>query len=335
MEPRPRELTFTGERVIPGQVEPDLYAEHLARYCCALPLARRRRVLDAGCGAGYGALLLREGGASLVVGVDNALEAIAYAREHYRVTGLHFLTGDCAALPFGTEQFDLVVAFEVIEHISDPVAFLHEVRRVLRRDGTLFLSTPNRRFSQEEREVPNPYHLKEYDEKEFQALLEAVFASVTLLGQSRLQGFLFHAPGAGPNVRLLPPADPDQSQPWPLESAQFFLAVCRPLPTADLPTPALFATTASDIVATLKEALQAERANLGEIIAERERHIALLEAERGRLEGELLRATAHIEDLGRRIQELQSLLEQPLLIRLIRRVVGRRRAPEGRAASGS
>ena len=45
---------FTGERVIPGQVDVDLLNEHLARYAFAARLARGKRVLDAGCGAGYG-----------------------------------------------------------------------------------------------------------------------------------------------------------------------------------------------------------------------------------------------------------------------------------------
>jgi len=44
---------FTGERVIPGQVDADLLNEHLARYAFAARLSRRKQVLDAGCGAGY------------------------------------------------------------------------------------------------------------------------------------------------------------------------------------------------------------------------------------------------------------------------------------------
>jgi predicted O-methyltransferase YrrM len=45
---------FTGERLIPGQVDVDLLNEHMARYTFAVRLARGKRVLDAGCGAGYG-----------------------------------------------------------------------------------------------------------------------------------------------------------------------------------------------------------------------------------------------------------------------------------------
>ena len=54
---------FTGERVIPGQVDVDLLNEHLARYAFAARLARGKRVLDAGCGAGYGSAELARIGA--------------------------------------------------------------------------------------------------------------------------------------------------------------------------------------------------------------------------------------------------------------------------------
>ena len=62
---------FTGERVIPGQVDVDLLNEHLARYSFAARLARGKRVLDAGCGAGYGSAELARSAES-VVGVDVA-----------------------------------------------------------------------------------------------------------------------------------------------------------------------------------------------------------------------------------------------------------------------
>ena len=45
---------FTGERLIPGQVDVDLFNEHMARYTFAVRFAGGKRVLDAGCGAGYG-----------------------------------------------------------------------------------------------------------------------------------------------------------------------------------------------------------------------------------------------------------------------------------------
>src|ERR1017187_10744179 len=62
-------VEFTGERVIPGQVDAGLLNERLARSAFAARLARGKRVLDAACGAGYGAAELAESALS-VVGAD-------------------------------------------------------------------------------------------------------------------------------------------------------------------------------------------------------------------------------------------------------------------------
>jgi len=73
---------FTGERLIPGQVDVDLLNEHLARYAFAARLAHGKRTLDAGCGAGYGSAELA-GHADSVTGADVASEAVDFARAHY------------------------------------------------------------------------------------------------------------------------------------------------------------------------------------------------------------------------------------------------------------
>src|ERR1700722_5875027 len=91
-------VEFTGERVIPGEVDADLLNEHLARYAFAARLSRRKRVLDAGCGAGYGSAELARTAAS-VLGIDCSAEAIAYARAQYPVPNLRFEEGDCLSLP--------------------------------------------------------------------------------------------------------------------------------------------------------------------------------------------------------------------------------------------
>src|SRR5215468_4689112 len=109
---------FTGERVIPGQVDIDLLNEHMARYTFAARLARGKRVLDAGCGAGYGSAELARWAQS-VAGVDLSSEAVDFARENYPLPNVRFEQGSCTALPYAAESFDLVVAFEVIEHLED------------------------------------------------------------------------------------------------------------------------------------------------------------------------------------------------------------------------
>src|ERR1700744_6070265 len=148
-----RSAEFTGERVVPGHVDIDLLNEHMARYAFAARLAQGKRALDAGCGAGYGSAELARAAAS-VVGIDCAADAIEYARENYPLRNLTFEQASCSALPYGDAAFDLVVAFEVIEHLHDWRDFLLEARRVLTANGQVIVSTPNKLYYGETRGAP-------------------------------------------------------------------------------------------------------------------------------------------------------------------------------------
>src|SRR5713101_5415565 len=131
---RGRLAEFTGERVIPGQVDTDLLNEHLARYAFAARLSRQKHALDAGCGSGYGSAELAKT-ADAVLGIDSSAEAIAFARAEYPAPNLRFEKADCAALPVADGSIDLVVAFEVIEHLENWRVFVREARRALAPAG--------------------------------------------------------------------------------------------------------------------------------------------------------------------------------------------------------
>src|SRR6266404_1534073 len=91
---------FTGERLIPGQVDVDLLNEHMARYTFAVRLARGKRVLDAGCGAGYGSAELANVAAQ-VTGIDVAADAVEFARANYVADNLGFEQASVTELPYG------------------------------------------------------------------------------------------------------------------------------------------------------------------------------------------------------------------------------------------
>jgi len=132
-----------------------------------------------GCGFGYGCALLA-GHASAVTGVDRFGEGLAYARSRYGGRAA-FLRSDALALPFAAARFDLVVCFEVLEHVADAPGLVREVRRVLAQGGLALVSTPVRGASGG---VGDPTHLREYAPDEFRAVLEeGGFGGVALLGQ--------------------------------------------------------------------------------------------------------------------------------------------------------
>ena len=99
------------------------------------------RVLDLGCGAGRFVAALREAGAD-PVGVELAEAALARARRAAPGADLRLVEAD-GSLPLGHAEVDLVWCSEVLEHVADTVAFLTEVRRVLRPGGRLLLTVPD------------------------------------------------------------------------------------------------------------------------------------------------------------------------------------------------
>ena len=189
-------IEFTGERVIPGQVESDLWSEHLARYAFARRFATGKNVLDAGCGTGYGSAELANDARS-VTGIDLSFEAANYAAANYRLLpNLRFATASCEQLPFRSEAFDLVAGFEVIEHLSGYRAFVSEAARVLKPDGLFIVSTPNKHYYAETRAAtgPNPYHQHEFEADEFECELKAAFGHVCMMVQNRVASFAFYRP---------------------------------------------------------------------------------------------------------------------------------------------
>jgi SAM-dependent methyltransferase len=171
------------ERIVPEETSPGILALHLKRYQFALPWSEGAEVLDAGCGVGYGSAFLARR-ALRVVGVDRSTEALDYARAHYSGDRVEFVLADLLELPHPDASFDVVCAFETIEHLDDQAAFLGEAARVLRPDGTLLLSTPN--ATRTTREPENPFHRVEFAASDLERLLRERFESVELYGQRRL-----------------------------------------------------------------------------------------------------------------------------------------------------
>jgi SAM-dependent methyltransferase len=160
-----------------------IYSFHLATYDFAVPYADGRRVLDFGCGTGYGAHRIAAKCKS-ITGVDVADDAIRFAQARYQGENLdfrHIMPVDDGPLPFADGSFDVVLSFQVIEHVPDPDRYLAEARRVLTDDGVMIVATPDRRTRLLRGQRPwNRYHLVEYAPDELSDMLRGHFARVEL-----------------------------------------------------------------------------------------------------------------------------------------------------------
>jgi SAM-dependent methyltransferase len=198
-----------GERVIPGEVEPELWNEHISRYQFAALFAAGKTVLDVGCGAGYGTALLAERAVE-AAGFDTSPEAVAYARAHFSAP--RFLAGSADAFPTGDTSVDLVTAFEVFGHHADWRSLIEEARRVLKDDGVFLVSMTNEEF-----ELPT-----------FQEALASAFPFMRAVGQNRQECIVFadeQAASSGLSFTAAPLA---------IAQAHSLIAVCTRQPV-DIP----------------------------------------------------------------------------------------------------
>lgn len=294
---------FTGERVIPGEVDPDLLNEHLARYAFAARLARGLAVLDAGCGSGYGAAeLARE--AREVLAIDISQEAIEHAREHYQQSKIRFERASCLEIPATDGAFDLVVAFEIIEHLDDWRAFLREVRRVLSPRGQFVVSTPNRVYYAESRVQlgPNPFHVHEFDAAEFRSELQAAFPHVAIYLENHTDAIVFTAEdgGAASDTRL------EEGAGNPVE-AHFFVAICSASGGTTVPRFVYVPRVANMLrerehhIDLLQRWLEESKTELQELLERYRRQTAELEASNRWAEG----LNAQLQERGARVAALQ------------------------------
>jgi SAM-dependent methyltransferase len=214
----------TGERLVPDVQRDELiYAEHVARYRLAAQLASGRRVLDAGCGEGYGTALLASSGAASVVGIDVDEPTIEHARRRY---GHEFRAADVAELPFEDESFDLVACFETIEHVASPEKALAELRRVLAGDGLLVISTPNRL----EYLVENEFHVREFSPEEFASLLDRHFPQrAWLYQQNWLLSTILDEDGLRASEDGPLEIDVEKTSAWEPGRELYSVVVCGPL----------------------------------------------------------------------------------------------------------
>lgn len=143
---------------------------------------RGARVLDVGCGTGSVALIANRGKGNVYVGLEPDLDRVNIARSRGLDVSVGFLDDQ-----FISEhgRFDVVMASDVIEHVSDPAAFLEQTKRALEPAGLIIISTPNvahwsvrlallfGRFNYEPTGIMDATHLRWFTQATIRGLAEA------------------------------------------------------------------------------------------------------------------------------------------------------------------
>ena len=177
-------LKATTVRFVPHEAtSPDelaIAALHLYAYGAAAAEVRPgTRVLDIGFGEGYGSTILADAGARYS-GIEVDEEIVRHAQARYEG---EFETYDGTTIDAPDASFDLVLAFQMIAYLDDPLPWLREVHRVLAPGGLALVTTPNRVYRLYDGQRPwNRYHAREYAAPELAALLRTVFGDVTVYG---------------------------------------------------------------------------------------------------------------------------------------------------------
>ncbi len=162
-----------------------LLMSHLCAYRVAAHVGRRKRMLEIGCGVGYGAFYLAHH-AREVTAIDVQQPKLEQAARLFRRDNVRFLPAQGSRLAFPDASFECVGTFQVIEHIPEPEleTFVREIARVLTSEGVLVVSTLNLDHNCKDPAtyVKPSFHEKEFTPGEFRVLLRRVFPVVDVFG---------------------------------------------------------------------------------------------------------------------------------------------------------
>lgn len=224
---------FTGERFIPG-VQGEIAGEHFHRYYAVQELIKNKIVVDAACGEGYGTFLLSQH-AKLAIGIDIDSDSIQRARNKYISDRGQYIHSSIEKLPLNDQSIDVVVSFETIEHVSRTAQyeFLKEVKRVLKKEGYLIISTPDRTHYSDKYNYRNEYHVQEFYFDEFKQFLASYFQTVYLYDQGFESVSLIspHQLGDYDTYRFI-----RQAESWKMNNKRYILAICSDAEVQDKET---------------------------------------------------------------------------------------------------
>jgi hypothetical protein len=174
--------------------------------------------------------------AESVIGVDIDEASVRHAAARYPAMNLSFRCGSASQIPLADASVDVITSFETIEHLAEHELMLREMARVLRSNGLLMISSPNRLVYSDARGYSNPFHVRELYFHEFRDLLRGFFPEVHIYGQRIFAASALYPIGAGARrtrwIGPSPSAEPGVSG---LPDPEYFIAICGRVAGEKLP----------------------------------------------------------------------------------------------------
>jgi ubiquinone/menaquinone biosynthesis C-methylase UbiE len=176
---------WTGER-LETFIYGDVVVEHLHRYALASIFGKDKVIVDIASGEGYGSYILSKI-AKQVIGIDIDNKAVVNANQKYKANNLKYITGSADKMSLEDNSIDVLVSFETIEHHDKHHEMFQEIKRVLKPNGILIMSSPDKKFYQNIQKN-NPFHIKELFLEEFETLSRGYFKNVSVYFQNCING---------------------------------------------------------------------------------------------------------------------------------------------------
>jgi GT2 family glycosyltransferase/SAM-dependent methyltransferase len=314
--PSERLIEWTGERCVPWADDLQVIYEHYHRYTLASRFVTGARVLDLGCGEGFGPALLAAG-AREVVGIDIDPQTVEHAAAQYSRGNLQFAIGsmiDPGLLP-GAPPFDVITCFEALEHVEEQDTLLAVVRRLLAPGGLFLTSTPDVTVYSHQHGNDNPFHVRELTDAQFQTLLGGSFGHVVILRQNVAVGSLITGPAQqGPAAAHSLRRAPDGG--WRVTADlphTYLLGIASDATLPQLPRLSALVDADLTLVRNAHRALAQEQGRTSELRAELAEKQQRAAADRAtaqrrlqRLDGEVQRLRSELAAVQRRAQRAES-----------------------------